>query len=94
MAHTKSAKKHLRKSRKARILNKSKRSAAKTYAKYVLDAVNAGDLAKAEERLPLAFKRIDKCAKTNVIHPNKAARMKSYLMSKVNALRSASTKTE
>jgi small subunit ribosomal protein S20 len=90
MAHTKSAKKHLRQDRKRRLLNKSKRSEAKTRIKYVLNAVAAKEIKKAEEELSLAFKKIDKCAKSNVFHPNKAARLKSRLARQVDSLKRSS----
>jgi len=60
---------------------------AKTYIKRVIAAVKAKDLSAAEAELRLAFKRIDKCAKHNIFHPNKAARLKSRVAKMVEKLR-------
>ncbi len=44
------------------------------------------DKAAATERLPKMISIIDKLAKRNVIHKNKAANLKSKCMLKVNAM--------
>jgi len=87
MAHTRSAKKWMRKNKKRTLLNKSFKSMARTHIRHVMAAVAAGDAARAEEQMRAAFKRIDKCAKKNIFHPNKAARLKSRLSRTVRALR-------
>ncbi len=79
MAHTDSAKTRIKTDEKARVANKGKRSAMKTYMKRVQDAVNAGDKAKANAELIVATQKIDKAAKSRVLHPNNAARKKSVL---------------
>ena len=78
MPNTKQAAKRLRQSEKARIQNKSARSAMRTSVKKVLSAETPE---AAAESLPLAMKRVDKAAKRNVIHKNAAARIKSRLHS-------------
>ena len=76
MAHSRTAKKNIRKSRKRRSANKATMSAMRTDIKRVLQAESpeaaAAGLARAQ-------KLVDKAAKRNQIHPNKAARIKSSL---------------
>ena len=79
MAHSQHRKKRIRVNEERRILNKGKRSAMRTHMKKVFAAVEAGDKATATAELRIAHKRIDKAAKTRVIHPNNAARKKSLL---------------
>lgn len=72
MPITKSATKALRQDRKRASLNKPVRSHIKT----------ASDAFKAKPSTGLlseAFSAIDRAAKTNIIHKNKAARLKSKL---------------
>ena len=89
MPHSKQAKKRLRQNVKMRAHNRSIKSAMKTHIKKVLQAVEAGDLDAAKERLPLAMKKIDKAAKRSVIHKNQAARKISRLSRKVNNITDA-----
>ena len=49
-------------------------------------AIESGDLAKAKELIKVAFHNIDKCVKNGAEHKNTAARKKSHLMIKFNAL--------
>ncbi len=44
------------------------------------------DKAAAQEALPKVQKMLDKLAKTNIIHKNKAANIKSSLMQHINKL--------
>jgi small subunit ribosomal protein S20 len=77
MAHHASSKKRIRQEAKRRLRNryykKSTRSAIK-------DVREAGDKATAEAALPKVISMIDKLAKRNTIHKNKAANLKSGLM--------------
>ena len=86
MPHTKSAKKRLRQNEKRRLANKAKKSVMKTYIKKVLNAVKENNLEDAKKFLPIAMKKIDKAAKTNVIHKNNAARKKSRISKAVALL--------
>lgn len=60
------------------------------YAKTMRNAVRrlraTTDKAEAEKLLPLVQKMLDKLAKTNIIHPNKASNLKSGLALHVNSL--------
>ena len=76
MPNTKQAKKRGRQDEERRIHNKTIKSRMRTAIKRVLQA---DEPAKAQEHLPEAMKRIDKAAKTNIIHDNAAARYKSRI---------------
>jgi small subunit ribosomal protein S20 len=84
MPHTRSARKNLRKADKRRIHNKATVRTIKTYLKRA-DAAEAGPVEKLREESTTAIKKIDKAAARRVIHPNKAARLKSRLMRKLHA---------
>lgn len=66
------AKKALRVSKRKAIVNKTLRSKVKTMTDKVKETVSA-------ENMSLAFSSIDKAVKKNLLHKNKAARMKSQL---------------
>ncbi len=86
MAHHASAQKHMRQSLKRRARNRSNTSLLKTQVKKLRAAIAAGDTAEAQKLLPATVGGIDKAAKKGVIHDNAAARHKSRLTRKVNAL--------
>ncbi|MCC7421935.1 MAG: 30S ribosomal protein S20 [Planctomycetaceae bacterium] len=77
MPNTQSAKKALRQNLKRRALNRTQRSALKTVLKKVRTAAATGSDAKTQ--LSLAYKSLDQAAAKRLIHPNKAARLKSRL---------------
>ena len=79
-------KKTVQRADKARVRNKVRRSSMRTQMKRVLEAIANGDKTNAQKELALAMRRIDKAAKTRVIHPNNASRKKSGLTRKVNAM--------
>ena len=58
----------------------------RTASRRVLDAVEAGNVDEAKTLLSTACKRIDQAAANHVYHKNAAARKKSRLARKVNAL--------
>jgi small subunit ribosomal protein S20 len=76
MTNSKQAAKRVRQNEGARERNKATRTAMKTAVKRVLKAQSPE---KAREALPQAMKRIDKAAKTHVVHKNAAARLKSQV---------------
>ncbi len=76
MPNSKQAAKRARQSEERRLQNKSVRSAMKTAIKRASAATTPEAVA---DLVPAAMKRIDKAAKTNVIHRNAAARHKSRL---------------
>ena len=83
MAHHQSAKKKIRQIEARRLHNKF-------YARTTRNAVRAlramSVKPEAETMLPKVAKMLDKLAKTNVIHANKAANLKSSLAKHVNQL--------
>ncbi len=83
MAHHKSALKRIRQSEKKRVHNKY-------YAKTTRNAIkalrNTTDKEEAEKLYPSVVSMIDKLAKRNIIHKNKAANLKSKLAVQVNKM--------
>ena len=79
MAHSRTAKQNIRQNERCRIRNKAQASAMRTQLKKVREAIEGADAAAAQDGLSYAQKLIDKAAKTNQIHQNKAARLKSKL---------------
>lgn len=79
MPTTASAKKRLRQNFKRRAHNRSVKSALKSHIRKVREAVKAGDIETAEQHFRMTARRLDHAAAHRVIHPNKAARLKSRL---------------
>jgi small subunit ribosomal protein S20 len=88
MAHTEHAKKSHRKSLKRREQNRAARSAIKTTLKAARAAATADPKVLAAA-LSAAAARLDKAARHRVIHPNKAARLKSRLAKAVAKARAS-----
>lgn len=76
MPNSKQSIKRMKTSEQRRVANKALASAMKTAVKKVM---TAEDAATAKAALPMAMKRIDKAAKSNVIHDNTASRKKAQL---------------
>lgn len=89
MANSKSSKKRIRVAERRAERNKPLRTEARTYVKKAEVAIAAGDVAAAEVATREAISVLDKVAVKNVIHKNNAARRKSRLMAKFNALAAA-----
>ena len=87
MANIKSQIKRNRTNEEARRRNASAKSACRTAAKKVRLAVEAKDLAKAEEALKAAFRLIDKTVSDGIQHQNTAARQKGELQRLVNSIK-------
>jgi len=83
MPNHKSAEKRVRQATKRKLRNKY-------YAKTMRNAVkklrNTTDKQEAEKKLPEVIAMVDKIARMNVIHKNKAANLKSKLTKHVNSL--------
>ncbi|MCS6789285.1 MAG: 30S ribosomal protein S20 [Patescibacteria group bacterium] len=79
MPITKSAKKALRQNIKRKKRNLAKKEAYKKAIKDYKKLLIAKNFNEAKQKLSLVFKSLDKAAKTNVIHKNKASRLKSRL---------------
>jgi len=83
MPQIKSSKKRMELSRKWAAQNKAKRSRIRTAMKRVR---KAEDPDVAQERLNEAVALLDRAATKRLMHPNKAARLKSQLQKHVNEL--------
>lgn len=83
MANHQSAKKRIRQSEERRLHNKY-------YAKTARNAVRklraTTEKSEAESMFPKVASMLDKLAKTNIIHKNKAANLKSGLASYISTL--------
>lgn len=89
MAQHASALKQMRQSLKNRARNRKNVSQIKTQVKKLRAAIAAGDAAAAQKLLPQTVGEIDRAVKKGVIHDNAAARYKSRLSRKINALAGA-----
>ncbi|WP_224999491.1 30S ribosomal protein S20 [Cesiribacter sp. SM1] len=83
MAHHKSALKRIRSTQAKRLRN---RYQAKTTRTFIKKLKNTQDKAEAQELLKTVTSMLDKLAKKNVIHKNKAANNKSKLARHVATL--------
>lgn len=87
MAHSLQAKKRVRQNEKSRITNRARKSQVKTQIKRYEEILEKGDIAAATEQLRLVTKKLDKTASTSTMHKKTAARKKSRLTKKLNALK-------
>lgn len=90
MPNTKSAKKRVRQNVVRRLRNKVVKSVMKTEVKRLLSHINDNDAQAATTALPSTISALDKAVQKGVMHRNTAARKKSALYSKYNALMSLS----
>jgi small subunit ribosomal protein S20 len=86
LANSKSAEKRIRVAERRRQRNRPYRSAARTYVKKALLAIQSGDAEVAAVAVGNAISVLDKVAGKGVIHKNNAARRKSRLMAKYNRM--------
>lgn len=86
MANTKSAIKRSRQTEVRTERNKAEKSRIKTLRKKTLAAVAAGDKATATASASDLASAVDKAAKRNLYHPNKAANIKSKTAKAIAAL--------
>ncbi|GMN18091.1 30S ribosomal protein S20 [Croceitalea sp. MTPC9] len=83
MANHKSALKRIRRNEAVRLRNRYQH---KTVRNAIKKLRSEEDKKAAETLLPSVVSMIDKLAKRNIIHSNKAANLKSKLMTKVAAM--------
>ncbi len=86
MANIKSQLKRIRTNEKARLRNKSVKSALKTAVRRFRTAAEAGDKDKALTELQVASRKLDKAVSKGVIHTNQAANRKSAMAQRANQL--------
>ena len=83
MANHKSALKRVRSNESKRLVNRYKHRTTRSAIKKLREMEDAGE---AQEMLPKVSAMIDKLAKKNIIHDNKAANLKSGLAKHVASL--------
>ncbi|MGC4007362.1 MAG: 30S ribosomal protein S20 [Pirellulales bacterium] len=89
MPNNKAAAKRHRQSEGRRVRNRSVKSSLKTQIKKVHAVLPAGDAAETTAAVRTTQKALDQAAAKGVIHKNKAARLKSRLVKKVKAAKTA-----
>jgi small subunit ribosomal protein S20 len=86
MANHKATKKDARQSAARNLRNRYKGKTTRNAMRALLAST---DKAVVAENLPKVVAMLDKLAKTNIIHKNKAANLKSAIMKKANATATA-----
>jgi small subunit ribosomal protein S20 len=86
LANNKSARKRIKIAEQKRVRNRPYRTAARTTVKKAELAIRAGDQTIAATAVGDAISMLDRVAGKGIIHKNNAARRKSRLMAKFNAL--------
>jgi len=87
VAHSLSAKKRARQNAKRRTINRARKSQVKTQIKHFETVLKAGDAEAAGEQYRLVAQKLDKTAATSTMRKKTAARKKSRLAKKLNALK-------
>lgn len=87
MANTKSAKKRIRVTQVKTLRNQRIKSALKTLIKKFEVALENNDVATATSEFSQITKALDMATSKGVLHRNKAARKKSRLATKLNAVK-------
>lgn len=87
MAHSLSAKKRIRQNAKKRTINRARKSQVKTQVKHLETLMSQGDVEAAGDQLRAVARKLDKVASTSTMHKNTAARKKSRLAKRLNALK-------
>lgn len=86
MPNIKSAKKRVKVTATKTLQNKIFRTQMKTAMKKYEAAVEAGDIALAQETYKAAVKKVDMAVARGIIHKNAGARKKSQFTKKLNAM--------
>ena len=87
MAHSLSAKKRVRQNAKQRTINRARKSQVRTQIKRLETALSEGNVEAATVELKATVKKLDKIASTSTMHKKTAARKKSRLTKRLNALK-------
>jgi small subunit ribosomal protein S20 len=87
VAHSLSAKKRVRQNDKRRTINRARKSQVKSQVKRLETALSEGNVDAASAQFQVVVKKLDKVASTSTMHKNTAARKKSRLAKKLNALK-------
>jgi small subunit ribosomal protein S20 len=84
MANHKSSEKRIRQDEVRKVNNKYNAKSTRNALKEIREV---SDKTKAVELLPKVTSMLDKLAKKNIIHPNKAANLKSEISKQVNGMK-------
>ncbi len=87
VAHSLQAKKRARQNIKRRAINRARKSQIKTQIKHLEETLASGNVEVASEQFRLLTKKLDKTAATSTMHKKTAARKKSRLARKLNAIK-------
>ena len=79
-----------RTSERRRLRNRSVRRATRTIVANATNSLREQGSEKSEPAVKQALSVLDRAVRKGILHPNNAARRKSRLMAKVNAMRQAS----
>jgi len=90
-ARTPSAIKRVRQAQRRRAIDQPRRSAAKTFVANAVKVAAEGSQTETAAALAEAMSALDRAAKVGAIHPNNAARRKSRLALKLNAMAEGTT---
>jgi small subunit ribosomal protein S20 len=63
----------------------AQRAAMRTHVKKYLKLVDEGDVEVAEKEYRVAVSQVDRAARRQLLHPNKAARLKSRLHARLKS---------
>ncbi|WP_264435314.1 30S ribosomal protein S20 [Coxiella endosymbiont of Dermacentor marginatus] len=88
MANSPQAKKRARQNQKRQLQNASYRASVRTIVKKTLKILQSNDHSTIQGIFQKAIRLLDKAAGKQVVHPKKAARLKSRLSQRVKALKS------
>jgi small subunit ribosomal protein S20 len=94
VAHSLSAKKRIRQSIKRRARNRARKDQIKAEIKGFNTALTAGKFDDAQTALKKVTQRLDRVATKGTIHKNAAARKRSRLTKRLNALRAGGKGTQ
>ncbi|MFM8579599.1 MAG: 30S ribosomal protein S20, partial [Planctomycetaceae bacterium] len=70
--------------------NRAAKSEIRTSVRRLLDTIRTGPIESAEDVFKMVAKKTDRAAAANVIHPNRAARIKSRLSARLLAAKRGS----
>lgn len=86
MANLRSSKKDIRRTARRKERNGEDKSEIRTYARLLLKAIKAGEKTEALTLFGKLSSRLDKAAKTKLIHKKNADRKKSRMAARINAI--------
>jgi len=87
VAHSLQSKKRARQNDKKRTINRARKSQVKTQIKRFEATLAKGDVDTAAEQLKTLSRKLDKTASTSTMHKKTAARKKSRLTKRLNAVK-------